>query len=70
METKINVRIQLARLVASKANDQAVWSELHNNEVILYKVSLFINRHKGLVLICIGFHAFLVNSYYCDRKIS
>lgn len=46
METKINVRIQLARLVASKANDQAVWSELHNNEVILYKVSLFINRHK------------------------
>lgn len=51
METKINVRIQLARLVPSKANDQAVWSELHNNEVILYKVSLFINRHKGLVLI-------------------
>ena len=51
MESKINVRIQLVRLAASNANNQAVWSELHNNELILNKPSLLINRPRDLFLI-------------------
>lgn len=71
MKTKINVRMQLKHgLSLHNANNQGVWSELHNNGVIIYKVSLFINRHKDLILIWIGFYAFLVNSKYRDRKIS
>lgn len=71
MKTKINVRMQLKHgLSLHNANNQGVWSELHNNGVIIYKVSLFINRHKDLILIWIGFYASLVNSKYRDRKIS
>lgn len=71
MKTKINVRMQLKHgLSLHNANNQGVWSELHNNGVIIYKVSLFINRQKDLILIWIGFYASLVNSKYRDRKIS
>ena len=46
------MRVQLKHgLSLQNANNQAVWSELHNNEVIIYKVSLFTNRHKDLILI-------------------